>query len=75
MCHLEVKKWLFGNRQVQVQIVGGEFAGKTTLLYTLKNRGGPHGENPNPLLGYNRELIDYPAGWEFNIVDVWGEYD
>lgn len=72
-CPLEFKKWLFGSRQVQVQIVGAEFAGKSTLLYTLKNSGGAPKATPNPSTDYNRELIEYPIGWEFDIVEVWGE--
>lgn len=43
------------------------------MLYTLKNRGGPPAEHPNPLMPYNRETIEHPTGWEFDIVDVWGE--
>ncbi|KUI67533.1 ADP-ribosylation factor 1 [Cytospora mali] len=66
----QLRKWLFGNRQFRVQVVGGEGSGKTTFLYTLKYNGNPYDE-PSALLGYNFETVEYPRGWEFTIYDVW----
>lgn len=75
VAYSELQKWLFGSRKVQVQIVGPEFAGRTTLLYTLMNLGEPLPSTGVPLswADYDRKTLDYPAGWEFDIVDVWGE--
>ncbi|KUI62538.1 ADP-ribosylation factor 1 [Cytospora mali] len=64
----QLRKWLFGNRQFRVQVVGGEGSGKTTFLYTLKYKGTPYDE-PSALLCYNFETVEYPRGWEFTIYD------
>lgn len=54
--------------------MGGDEAGKSTLMYTFKNHGKAPSEFPSVLLGYDTVKVEYPIGWEFTLVDVWGKY-
>lgn len=53
---------------------GPGYNGKSSLLYHLRYPGKPVEESYwNPMLDYNRETIDYPAGWEFDVLAFRGE--
>ncbi|PSR80605.1 hypothetical protein BD289DRAFT_484865 [Coniella lustricola] len=68
-----LKQWLSKNprRPLQIQIAGFDSSGKTELLYTFKEVAYPKTKRQyDPLAPFNREVIDYPAGWELTIYDI-----
>lgn len=68
-----MRRWIYGGRQLKVQLVGSDEAGKSELLvYLYQNGIIPPTKKPWELIAYEGVPVEYPRGWELRLYNTWG---
>lgn len=68
-----MRRWIYGGRQLKVQLVGSDETGKSELLvYLYQNGINPPTKKLWELIAYEGVPVEYPRGWELILYSIWG---